>query len=1016
LIKTPLNFSDVDQGEEVISQRELITSSGAIVPIITNSKLLNNSVYISTVKNISDIKEAQKQLLTSERSLRNIIHRTSNVEGQEYFDQMCLALADSTKANMCIIATLENDVTLKSLSYYKDGELQEPIEFNRANTPCDDLLKTRKSIFINDVDLKFPGSQIIQDNGYKSYLGTPIIGEYNNIIGVLICLYKENIPNNGLQASILEVFSNSVSNEIKRLNAHKALQYSEELYRNVVDNSIEGIFVLQNGKFVFANNSILELSGYSMYEVQHLSFMDVVHPDDVELIIENNKKRIAGEHLPNYDFRLIHKNKDIIWLTINATKIEWESETAILCFVNDITERKIKEQKIADSQVLLESVIENIPYDFWARDKDGVCFLQNNLSRSNWGEMIGNTPEEQDISLETLARWIENNEKAYNGEIVSREVELQDANDKIRYFHNIIAPIYDQNQEVNGILGMNIDISRRRESEMLVQKHNSRLYSLLKISHYQYQSKEDLLNFALFEAIEFTQSKMACLYLYDSKTKLFHEAQLESTVISCPSQESGKHEFSVDEMYNWQVQITQSIGQIDNDVQANIDKYSLTAGVASMTRQMSIPVLNDDGQLVALVGVANKEFPYNEDDLKQFTLLMQSVWQIVEKIDYTEKLIEAKEKAEENDSLKSAFLANMSHEIRTPMNGIIGFAELLKAPGYSVEQRDSFISIINKNGKRLLRIVDDILDISKIETSQLTIIKKDIAFIQMLAESESQHRSKALEKGLNLKFVTDALPKDLKIHTDKTRLLQVFDNLISNAIKFTDSGGITVDFKLLENEIEVKVKDTGIGVPHDMHDRVFDRFMQARPTEDQLRGGTGLGLSITKGLVNLLGGKIRIEKQAVGTCFAFTIPCDYQKEHKPTNHYAIASEKIKLNTNAKIVIAEDEESNIFYLQELLKMLGFHNTLWANTGKECLEIVADNPDTALVLMDIKMPDMNGYEATEELKKLYPEIPVIIQTAYAMQNDAIKAFSIGADDFISKPINTEVLKNKINKHLK
>lgn len=378
-----------------------------------------------------------------------------------------------------------------------------------------------------------------------------------------------------------------------------------------------------------------------------------------------------------------------------------------------------------------------------------------------------------------------------------------------------------------------------------------------------------------------------------------------------------------------------------------------------------------------------------------------------------EELSIAKKKAEEADKLKSAFLANMSHEIRTPMNGILGFSNRLSTHGLSVEKRDHFIQIINNCGQQLLSIIDDLIDIAKIESNQLKInlLPCDINLVVREIFSILQSRTK---QGVHLSYHTALDDGNAVVLTDCMRLRQVIINLVSNAQKFTHSGYVRFGYELSgDSNIMFFVSDSGIGIAPDKRDLIFDRFRQADDSTAQYYGGSGLGLAISKALVQLLDGDIGVESvEGKGSKFFFTIPL-----RKATCVPEIEKESFKHiipNSITKVLVADDDDTNLFYLEELLTDINL-TILKAKNGIQAVEVFKENPDICLVLMDLKMPFMSGFDATRAIKTIAPSVTVIAQTAYALSPDRDAALAVGCDDYIAKPVNQEALYAIISKYI-
>lgn len=388
------------------------------------------------------------------------------------------------------------------------------------------------------------------------------------------------------------------------------------------------------------------------------------------------------------------------------------------------------------------------------------------------------------------------------------------------------------------------------------------------------------------------------------------------------------------------------------------------------------------------------------------------------------ELIIAKEKAEESDRLKSAFLANMSHEIRTPMNGILGFAELLKEPGLSGEEQQEYLTIIEKSGARMLNIINDIVDISKIESglaianfSEVNINSK-IEFVYRFFKPETE------VKGIQLTYKNGLSNGNTIIHTDGEKLYAILTNLVKNAIKFTNSGQIEIGCNLVKENyatsvIEFYVKDTGIGIPKNRQNAVFERFIQADIADSKAYQGAGLGLSISKAYVEMLGGKIWVEsEEGKGSTFFFTIPSNFKNQNtlKVNTFDNFGKENFKGISGIsglKILIAEDDETSELYLRNILKT--FSNDIEsAPNGLEAVKICRNTADIDLIMMDIKMPILDGYEATRQIRQFNKKVVIVAQTAFALLGDKETVINAGCNDYITKPIKPEDMQSLIMKY--
>ncbi len=380
-------------------------------------------------------------------------------------------------------------------------------------------------------------------------------------------------------------------------------------------------------------------------------------------------------------------------------------------------------------------------------------------------------------------------------------------------------------------------------------------------------------------------------------------------------------------------------------------------------------------------------------------------------------LKEARDRAEESDRLKTAFLANMSHEIRTPMNGILGFANLLKDPDLEGEKRDLYVKHIELSSKQLLNIIDDIIDISKIESGQLKISNRPVRINGIMEEIYSSFFHRIRGDAPGQKRVTFHLEKgvespDFTLVTDDYRLRQVLNNLIGNAIKFTEEGKITFGYMVKNNRhIEFFVKDTGPGIPENMLGLIFDRFGQVNQQSYSQPSGTGLGLPISKNLVILMGGELWVESKVnKGSIFRFTLPLVIEQ---PVDEPRVLISNKSYNwTGKRILVAEDEMLNWMFIKEMLKKSGAE-ILHAEDGKQAVKIARKlKPDA--ILMDLKMPGLNGIEATRKIRHFNKKVPIIAQTAFVMAEEKAESKLVGCNHFVTKPLDRTVIMELIDSY--
>jgi CheY-like chemotaxis protein len=383
-------------------------------------------------------------------------------------------------------------------------------------------------------------------------------------------------------------------------------------------------------------------------------------------------------------------------------------------------------------------------------------------------------------------------------------------------------------------------------------------------------------------------------------------------------------------------------------------------------------------------------------------------------------LVCAKEKAEESDLLKSAFLANMSHEIRTPMNGILGFVELLKEPKLTGEELKEYIRIIDESGKRMLNIINDIICISKVEAGQNEVVSSETNINDHLRYIFTFFKRETEQKGIELSYQNGLSDFDANVLTDKEKVYAIITNLVKNAIKFTHSGSIKFGYVKKGKYLEFYVRDTGVGIRTEQQKVIFERFRQASESLSRQYEGAGLGLAISKAYVEMLGGEIWVESDPEGTnmekgsVFYFSIPYvrnNFNEIELDSNQF-IPLEKCNIK-KLKILIADDDPVSEIFIGQLVRTFS-KEILIENTGHGAVDACKNHPDIDLVLMDIQMPDTDGYEATRQIREFNREVVIIAQTALGLKGEREKVMAAGCTDYLSKPIAIAAFTAMIRKY--
>jgi PAS domain S-box-containing protein len=869
-------FSELQQKEYVRYENlplETADSRKINVEFVSNVYLLDNHKVIQcNIRNITDRVRAEKSLKISEIRYRRLFETAQ--------DGILILDAETGKI------TDVNPFLIKLLGYSKELFIEKAIwELG----------------FFRDIVANRQKFSELQQKEYVRYENLPLETSDGRKINVEFVSNVYLLENH-------KVIQCNIRNITDRVRAEQLLKVSEIRYRRLFETAKDGILILdaETGMIIDVNQFLIHLLGYSKEQFIEKKIWEIGLFKDVVANRDNfarlqQKEYIRYENLPleTSDGQKIH-----VEFVSNVYLVE--NQKVIQCNIRDITQRRLAELALNDSEALMHTLVKTIPDLIWLKDTKGVYLTCNPMFGRFFGapvnSIIGKT--DYDYVGHDLADFFLVNDRyaMAEGKPTSNEEWVTFADDGHRAcLDTIKAPMYDSGGGLIGVLGIGRDITERKQAQVNLREKNE----LIEAQNVQY-------------------------------------VQINKVLV------------------------------VQNEV---IEKRA--------------------AELI----IANKELAFQNQ----------------EKEKRSAELIIAKDKAEESDRLKTAFLANMSHEIRTPMNGILGFSELLKEPNLTGEEQQKYIRVIEKSGARMLNIINDIVSISKVESGLMEISVSETNINKQIEDIYTLFKPEAEQKGLRLGYHNSLHENDAIISSDNEKIYAILTNLVKNAIKFCDTGNIEFGYHLKNSFMEFYVKDTGIGIPKARQQAIFDRFVQADIADKRAFQGAGLGLSISKAYVEMLGGKIWVEsEEGSGSVFHFTIPYHVKRVEKTINGNVSGFAAINHFPKLKILIVEDDETSEMLINMMVEPFS-REVLIAGTGLEAIEICRNNPDIDMILMDIKMPVMDGYTATRQIRQFNKKVIIIAQTAFGLTGDREDALEAGCNDYLSKPFNKSSLTALMTKYV-
>ncbi len=985
---------------------------------------------------------------------------------------------------------------------------------------CSDRIKDILGYNANEIIGKAPFDFMPQDEIKRiKSISRDLVEKHENLVdfenrkihkdGHIVYVISNSIPKVD-KAGKLIGYRGADKDITERKQAEEMLRQSEERFQLLFDKAPLGYQSLDfDGKFIDVNQQWLDSLGYNKGEVIGKWFGDFLSPEYQDgfrkrFPIFKAKGKIHSE------FEMVHKNGSKLFMAFEG-KVGYNLKGEFKqthCILQDITHRKLSEEKLKKSEEKLRFYTDNSPMAVVEWDSDFTVTRWSGDSEKIFGwkseEVLGkkimdlNLIFEQDIPI--VESTIEKLTKGESKQVVSTNRNYKkDGSVIICTWYNTV--LKDQYGKMISILSQALDITQNikaeealRESEELYRSLFDNMLNGFAYCQMYFDKNGNPWDFTYlsvnkaFDTLtglsnvvgkkvtevipNIREEDMELMEIYGRVSKTGEAIHFERFVSSlqdwyslsvyCPKEGYFVAVFEViTERKQAEIKLAESQkfqSQIINSVQEGIIVYDLNlryqvwnpfmeelsgipaSSVLGKHPTELFPFLEEAGVIEKLNNTlkaeiypatdfpfkvpesgksgwaSDKNMPFRDVD-GEIIGVIGTVHDITTRKQAEIELLNAKEKAEESDRLKSAFLANMSHEIRTPMNGILGFSELLKEPNLSSDDQQDFIQTIQISGVRMLNTINNIIDISKIESGLMNIDIKETNLYEKIKFTYKFFKPEVENKGLQF-FYKNTLPlKECIINTDNEKVYGILTNLIKNALKFTNEGSIEFGYEKKGKFLEFFVKDTGVGIPKNQKELIFERFRQGSESHNRKYEGSGLGLSISKSYVEMLGGKIWVEsEEGRGSTFYFTIPYNPVLEDKIEIEDSVPIDQNQGQIkDLKVLIVEDDEISYSLLLRRIQKIST-KVLHAITGIEAVALCQNNPDIDLVLMDIRMPKMDGLEATRQIRQFNKDIIIIAQTAYGFSSDCEKALAAGCNDYISKPIKKTSLDDVVRKHFK
>ena len=981
LSENSLRYDLLILGETVKTERKIIRKDGNTISVEMNSKLMPDGSYQSFFRDITERKKAEEDLRKERALLKTFIE------------------------NIPISVFIKDLESRKILSNPAD-------QANARRSEAEIIGKDDFDYFSPEDAEKF-----MKDDRFVIENDTPILGKeesINNADGSVKHMMTTKMPLKTDAGQIIGTIGFSIDIS-ERIRVEETLRESEKRFRDLFENSPDAIILadIESGIIINANSAASELLARPHDDLIGLHQSEL-HPSRNEKLsktafYEHADKLTSNNVAEPAENFILRQDGTEIPVEILASTITINARPVLQGVFRNITERKHNEEALRQSKERLSRGELSSRTGNWELHLDTGEILASEGARILYGFRddkcsltdIQKIPlaEYRPVLDKALQNLIEKGEP-YNVEFKIKRTGTGETTD--------IHSLAEYDKERNIVFGVIQDISEHKRAE-LIQKVLYNISGAVSTTN----DIQELISFIQEQLGTLVDATNFYIAFYDPETDMLTSAYCRDENDDIDSWPAGTSLTGYVVRENKPLLVTKD----DYFKKSWLQKYYQIG--SNSEAWLGVP-LREDGMVTGafVVQSYNNQNAYNEKDVEMLEFISDQISISIQRKKAEEAVKAAKLKAEESDRLKTAFLANMSHEIRTPMNGILGFAELLDDDTLTQERRREFISIISSSSKQLLTVINDIIDISKIESGQLIISNVRFNLNELMHKiliTFENIKTNAGKPQLKLMLEEGFCDRDSNVICDDVRLCQVLYNLLGNALKFTASGFVKFGYRHENDKLLFFVQDSGKGIPDDKQRFIFERFRQVEESNTRKFGGTGLGLSISKGLVELMGGSIWVDSgENRGSTFYFTLPEEiltFAEVKPPAKLAAMPAGGFNGST---ILVAEDIISNFKMIEIMLQKTDV-NLLYAEDGEQAVQLCRDHKQIDLVLMDIQMPEMNGYEATREIRKFRPNLPILALTAYAFEEDKLRVLNAGCNDFLTKPIDKTGLINKLSEFL-